>query len=181
MRRCAPEEMEKAGVPPMGSYLKHNGHGGVIWGYKREVPLTEKSVKRIMFACIRSNKVTLNCLKSIRKAFSYAYQLQMGVKASPGKECNYKCMPVVWNTIDEHKLPQSMRASTLPTRIPTVKELGRAFNTEWTFESPLSLMAHTDGNIMAYDSFICGPRGNEDIARIKKSKECVIQVTAMLT
>ena len=58
----------------MGQYDKFNGHGGVIWGYKHEVPLTDKSVQRIMFQCIKSRKLTVACLQAVRKAFSFAYR-----------------------------------------------------------------------------------------------------------
>ena len=73
MWRFAKEEMERAGALPMGSYDKENIHHGVIWGRKTEVPFTETSVKRIMYKCIKSNKLTLACLGVVRKSFSFAY------------------------------------------------------------------------------------------------------------
>ena len=58
----------------MGSFDPYNCHHGVIWGAKHEVPFTEKSVKRIMFTCIKSGKLTLPCLASVRCSFSFAYR-----------------------------------------------------------------------------------------------------------
>ena len=93
----------------------------------------------------------------------------------PGKYCNYECMQMVWKTIDPYKLPAQLRASTLPTVIPTPRELKKAFHVEWSFESPLSLMQHCHGNLCTYDAFIAGPRGNEDINRIKKGGDYLIE------
>ena len=109
---------------------------------------------------------------------SVLHQLQNNEKVIPGdKSCNYDCMKRVWKTVNVHKLPQQMRPSTLPTRIPTPRELKKAFNKEWSREeSEMSLMEHNHGCLCAYDCFITGPRSNEDIARIKNSPEIIVQV-----
>ena len=83
MWRVAKEEMERAGALPMGSYDKKNIHHGVIWGRKTEVPFTETSVKRVMYKCIKSNKLTLNCLCVVRKAFSFAYSATTKYGSAP--------------------------------------------------------------------------------------------------
>ena len=95
----------------------------------------------------------------------------MGVKAQPGKYCNYDCIRVVWRTIDRHKLPASLRPSTLPTSIPTVRTIRKAFHMEWSPNCGVSLVEFAQGNLFMYDGFFAGPRGNEDIDRIKKGEK----------
>ena len=71
MWKVAPKEMTEAGVLPMGSYDRWNVHGGVIWGWRHEVPLNERSVKRIFNRIIEENRLSPPQLCSVRKALSY--------------------------------------------------------------------------------------------------------------
>ena len=159
----------------MGSYDKSNCHGGIIWGWKQEVPLTEATVKRIMFRIIQRNKLSKSQLQSVRKAFSFAYQLQTGTKGNPGaKDCNYKVIKQLWKTIDETKLPPAEN-SNYPTKIPTPRELKTGFRKEWTKDHEDNFLRFVDGTICAYDFGVIGVRAYEDVRRIKKSRKHIFR------
>ena len=179
MWKAAPEEMIAAGVKPMGSYDPHNGQGGKIWGWKHEAQgLTNDRVKRIMFACIQSGKLTIWQLDGVRKAFSYAFQLLTGTKGDPGQKClNFQCMRRVWKTIDRSKLPASSQTSK-PTKIPTLKEVKVAFRKPWSKDHPWSFLKFTTGVRYAYDCFIFGLRAKEDVSRVKKSRSHFLRPAA---
>ena len=172
MWKVVPHEMVAAKVPPMYSYDRHNSQGGVIWGWKSEVPLTDDRVKRIMFGCIKSGRLTFYQLDAVRKAFSYAYQLQTGTKGGPGRNdhCNYPCMHRVWKTIDRAKLPASNKRTKAEV-IPTFNEMKSAFRRPWTRKHPWCFLKFICGMRYTYDTFVCGLRPNEDVKRVKKSTE----------
>ena len=175
MWRVVPDEMKKAQVKPMGTYDKNNTHGGIIWGWKSEVPLTEDKVKRIMFKIIQRNQLSKSQLDCVRKAFSFSYQLKMGVKGSPGaKDCNWKVIKSLWKSIDLYKLPPAEN-SNLPTKIPTPREQKTAFRKPWTEEHEDSFLGFTDGTICAYDFGVVGVRAYEDVKRIKKSRKHIFR------
>ena len=73
MWAAAPNEMEAAGVKPMGEYDTLNHHGGMIWGWPSECPLKDFTVKKILTQCIAGGTLTIDQLRLVRKSLSYAY------------------------------------------------------------------------------------------------------------
>ena len=171
MWRIAPGEMKKAGVKPWGSYDKHNSHAGRIWGWKHEMVLTENKVKRIVFAVLEANLLTMPQLDMVRKSLSYAWQLRNGVESHvKQKHRNWTAVKSLWTTVKVKDVPK-IGKSTKPERIPTPKELTVAFNKPWHAGHPMSRVEYSMGVICCYDTYVFGTRSNEDMTRIKKSKE----------
>lgn len=167
MFRAAPEEMEHAGVKPMGSYDKLNQHGGEIWGWKKECKLTDPKVKLILNSCISSGILTIDELHMVRKALSFAYLL---VKNIPKR--NWPCVEYVWEIIGKGEKLAPKKRVMLPEIIGRPKDLRRAFTRGWRPEHPWSLLKFAAGVVAAYDCLIWGGRAGEkgDISRIKKSR-----------
>ena len=176
MWRVAPGEMRNAGVQPWGTYDKKNSHKGRIWGWKSECPLTEEKVKRIAFKVLEVNVLTLPQLEMVRKALSYAWQLCNGVQTHvPQKQRNWIAVKSLWSTVKVVEIPATGK-STKPDKIPTPQELGAAFKKQWHSGHPMSRVEFSMGVISAYDTYVFGTRSNEDMKRIKKSKEHALNV-----
>ena len=178
MWKHAEAEMKAARILPMGSYDENNIHGGKIWGWKHECNLTNEKVKRILYQCIHCGEMTEPQLRVVRKSLSYAYQLvHSGRDDFPVKRIlhNWPSVFNVWNTIDEDTLKKvTTESSTLPERIPTYEEMKTAFTKGWTPDHPWTFLKFTAGCLSAYDCFVCGPRPEEDIDRIKRSLDHVV-------
>ena len=173
MWRVAPGEMKKAGVKPWGSYDEKNSHAGRIWGWKYECPLTELKVKNIAYKVVEANALTLSQLDHVRKSLSYAWQLVHGVdKNVSQKHRNWEAVKTVWSTVKVSEVPPTGK-STMPERIPTPQELSAAFNKQWHTGHSMSRVEFSVGVICCYDTYVFGTRSNEDMKRIKKSKEHV--------
>ena len=166
-----PDMMEWAGVKPPGSYDPFNSHKGKIWGWKREVPLTEESVQEIVFELLERNQLSMPKLEAVRKALSYAWQLKRGVKDYvPQKHRNWGAVKSLYATIEHKDLPP-VEQSTLPDSIPTYQQLEDAFTGEWYPGHPLNYIEFTSKLVCAYDTYVFGLRSNEDCKRVKKSRD----------
>ena len=174
MWRVAKKELKAAGVKPMGKYNKKNAHGGKIWGWPGEMKLTNAKVKRIMFACITSQELTIDQLKNVRKTFAYAWQLYRFKTADQEADDNWPCMKRLFKAVDLKKLPGKIR-TTLPDRVPTVGELKTAFMKPWTPGHAFSFSKFCQAVPAAYDTFVWGCRSVEDHKRIKRSRNHVIR------
>ena len=174
MWRVAKKQLKAASVKPMGTYDPMNAHGGEIWGWPKEMNLTNAKVRKIMFACISSYKLTLDQLKAVRKAFAYAWQLYTRKTEDQEEDDNWPCMRKLFKTIIRKKLPGKIR-TTLPERVPTVDELKTAFTKQWSPEHPFSFSKFCQAVPAAYDTFIWGCRPVEDHKRIKQSRNHVIR------
>ena len=84
--------------------------------------------------------------------------------------CLYPGVKVVWHIVRESELADAL-ATVVPRRIPTVRDLKVAFTKDWTTDSPLNLMEYSSGLVCAYDAFLNGLRSNEDVDRLKKSRD----------
>ena len=165
MWREAPEEMRRCKVGEVGSFDKHNGHKGLCWGWPRECKLTNAQAKRIYWAVYEKKRLTVYQMKTVRKALAYAFQLTGGDRRLK----NYASVNNVSELVKESALADS-KVSVIPKRIPTVRDLKKAFDTEWTPESPWCFMEWLSGLICAYDCFLNGLRAVEDVTRLKKSR-----------
>jgi hypothetical protein len=173
MWNVVPDLMLWAGVKPWGEYDPTNCHGGRIFGWKKEMPLTEKSVQTILLRIIQKNVLTEAMLESVRKCLSFAWQLKMGVRVYyPQKSRNWDCVKVLYATIDYAGLPEGEeKDSTLPTILAKYEQIEMAFTSEWTTEHEMNFLWFLVGVVCAYDTFVFGLRSNEDVKRIKKSKD----------
>ena len=166
-----PDTMIWAGVKPWGSYDPNNTHAGRIWGWKREVPLTEKTVMQIVYDVLERKCVTKPQLEAIRKALSFAWQLKVGTKAYyPQKSRNWDAVKVLYSTIDWSNDVVPTEHSTLPTHIPAYLQLEEAFTKEWHTGHEMTFIEFEVGVVTAYDTFFFGLRSNEDVKRVKNSK-----------
>ena len=171
MWSTVPDTMLWAGVKPFGSYDPNNTHKGKIWGWKREVPLTEETVKVIVYDILERKCLTGPELQAIRKALSFAWQLKVGVKAYyPQKSRNWDAVKVLYATIDWSEDVMPTRHSTLPTVIPTYQQLEDAFCKEWHPGHPMTFIEFEAGVVCGYDTNVIGLRSNEDVKRVKNSK-----------
>ena len=172
--RVAKKELKKAGVKPMGEYDPKNAHGGKMWGWPKEMRLTNAKVKNIMYRCISCGKLTIDQLKTVRKTFAYAWQLFRFKTEDQQEDENWPCMKKMFKMVDLKKLPGKIR-TTLPERIPTVNELKTAFMKPWTPGHSFSFSKFCSAVPAAYDTFVWGCRSFEDHDRIKRSRNHVIR------
>ena len=176
MWKVAAKTMKKCGVKKPGEFDPKNCHQGIMWGWPFEMNLTNAKARKIMFAVIESNKLNLDQLKIVRKAFGYAWKLHTGKTEDQQEDKNWPCMARIWKTIDPGGLPGKNKVKE-PLRVPTVRELETAFKKPWTPDHPWKLGKFVQGTIAAYDTFIWGCRGFEDHDRIKKSAKHVVRAS----
>ena len=141
-----PKVMRRYRVGVVGSFDPHNCHGGVTWGWPKECRLTNLQARTIFFNLYRKEVLTLHQLIVVRKALAYAWELSGGL---PGG--NYPAVKEVWRIVKADKTADQIHR-VLPSRIPTVRELVKAFTTGWTPESPFSLVSFCQGLVAAYRS-----------------------------
>ena len=170
MWTVVPDLLLKMGIKPWGTYDPKNSHGGRIWGWKKEVNLSEPKVKRIVYEILERNCLTWPQLAALRKALSYAWQLHQGVKSYvPQKHRNWNAVKVLFATIKRKHLPKTTQ-STLPEYIPSYEQLEKAFTSEWYPGHPMNFVEFESSVVCAYDTFVFGLRSNEDVKRVKNSK-----------
>ena len=178
MWRHAPAEMRAGKIGRKGSFEKGNIHKGIMWGWKHECNMTNEKAKRILFRLIHCGKLTKPMLEAVRKSLSYSYQLVHCDRSDFPQQrilYNWPAVFTVWKTLDKKTLkPVTPETSTLPDRIPTYDENKTAFTTGWTPDHPWTFLQFTAGCQAAFDSFVCGPRPETDIGRIKKSRDHVV-------
>ena len=160
-----PRVMRRYEIGELGSFDFHNGHNGVCWGWPKECELTNTQARAIYQDLYKKRTLTLHQMIVVRKALSFAFELTGGV---PGG--NFVGVKEVWGIIKKSTLADQMNhVKPLPHRIPTPKHLKRAFTSEWTPQSPMSLVEHSQGLVAGHDWAIFGLRSTEDIKRVKKS------------
>ena len=163
---AAAEKMKQLKMPKVGSFDENNGHGGVIWGWKRECTMSDNKAKQILLACAQSKKLSLPQMQMVRRSMAYAWQL-LG-KDSEDKD-NFPSIKRVWRVVKQQGCPQSL-TTTLPTIIPTPDQLKQAFNSTWNPTRKLSFLESVVGRRAAADIFLAGSRSKEDVDRLKKSR-----------
>ena len=178
MWKHAKAEMKRAKIGPVGSFERDNVHDGVMWGWKHECNMTNLKAKRILYTCCHCGEMTMPMLEAVRKSLSYSFQLvNCGRSDYPKLRIlfNWPSVFDVWKTIDKTTLKKvTKETSTLPERIPTYDENKRAFTSGWTPDHPWSRLKFAAGALAAYDCFVCGPRPETDIDRIKKSRDHIL-------
>ena len=174
MWKVAAKTLRKCGVKKPGTFDPMNCHEGEMWGWPFEMNLTNASVRKIMFAVIESNKLNLDKLKIVRKTMANAWKMHTKKTQDQQEDKNWPCMARIWKTIDPSTLPGKTRRRS-EMRIPTPKELERAFKKPWKPDHPWRLGRFVQGTVAAYDTFIWGCRSFEDHDRIKRSTKHVIK------
>ena len=159
----APREMKRYKIGAVGSFDPRNIHGGECWGWPRECKLTNSQAKSIYYTMYKTEELTIDQLIVVRKSFAYAWELRGG---TPGG--NFLGVKDVWSVVRESKTA-TKKHHVIPERIPTPAELKVPFNTEWSPDSPLSLVHFCQGQLAANDLFIFGLRSTEDVKRVKDS------------
>ena len=160
---AAPLEMERAKVKPVGGYAPDNHHQGVCFGWPNECSMTNLRASKILRACIKSRKLTLDQIKAVRKMLAYSYELRGGKQSE-----NWSCIKGIMATIKVSQLPPKMK-EVVPVNIPTPQHLKQAFTTEWTTDNAWHFVPWCLGLICAYDAYVWGCRSKEDHEKIKKS------------
>ena len=74
----APKEMKNAKVKKVGEYDPHNHHEGCCFGWPNECNMTDLKASKILRACIKSKKMTLDQVKAVRKMLAYSHELMGG-------------------------------------------------------------------------------------------------------
>ena len=62
----------KLGFPKPGTFMKNNGHNGMLWGYKKECNMTDKKAGKILLALIKTRKLTMSQLGLVLKSLAYS-------------------------------------------------------------------------------------------------------------
>ena len=173
MWEVAPKEMKKHKIRPPGSYDPSNCHNGVMWGWPRECNMTDNKAKRIIYECYTSGKLTWNQLKNIRKTLSYACELCGG-----NAKKNWPSLKGLFKDTFDPKtlLPGKVTNSTKPKKIPTAKQLKRAFTKQWSPRTKMPFMKWVVGYVAAYDWAVFGLRSKEGMRRVKLASRHVINV-----
>ena len=164
MWRAAPLQMERAKAKRPGKYDPRNHHKGKCWGWPKECTMTNLRASKVLRACIKSKKLTIDQLKVVRKSLAYAFELKGGKKGG-----NFKCVPGVMETIRPSTLPGKLR-DTNPKNIPRPEQLKKAFTTPWSADCGWAFVPWCLGLLCAYDAFIWGCRALKDHDKIKKSR-----------
>ena len=162
--REAPETCRRYKIGKVGSFDPLNGHNGVCWGWPSECRLTNSQAKTLYFNIYKKRSLTIHQTIVVRKALAYAYELRGGEPKG-----NFKGVKTVDTIIREAKLAGAL-GKVVPERLPTVRDLEAAFTKEWTTDSPQCLVEFSSSVVCAYDTILNGPRSNEDVDRLKKSR-----------
>ena len=167
----AKKYMKRKGIPPPGSFRKDNQHGGRLWGHRNECKMTNKVAGEVLERCFESKLFSVDQMKQIRHSLSYSYYLRTGKPQS-----NWPEVIAQWKSFGNLKsLPKGKQK--MPTKIPSPRNLKRAFTTQWTPDSPWSLAKHMTGVIACWDSDVFGLRPQVDMNKVKKSRNHVIVPT----
>ena len=167
MWKFCPKECERLKFPKPGTFLKANGHDGKIWGWKKECNMTNKKAGKILLACIRTRKMTLPQLETVRKSLAYSYQLRGNAVTKYQK--NWSEVTNVWKAVDQKKCAPTR--SNKPRLIPTPEELKAAFTSQWDpSRNKMPFLKSVIGRRAAFDIFFSGHRPNKDIGKLKASR-----------
>ena len=94
MWKATPLQMERARAKRPGEYDPTNHHAGVCWGWPKECTLTDLRASKIFRACVKSNVLTIDQIKVVRKSLAYAFELKGGKKGG-----NWPCVKGIMATI----------------------------------------------------------------------------------
>ena len=167
MWREVPDLMRRYGFGEIGSFDKSNGHEGHCWAWPKECRMTNSRAKTIFWQVYLKKSLTVTQTDVLRKALAYSYELCGGEPKG-----NWKGVKGVADLVRPELLP-GRKAKVVPERIPPVKDLKAGFEKEWSPESPWCLVKWSSGLVAAHDCFLNGPRSEEDVDRLKKSRDHV--------
>jgi hypothetical protein len=105
-------------------------------------------------------------LKTIRKGLSYAYELT-GKKTK--KMSNWPCISGQFESSIRPGLLKESTVSSVPTKIPTPKQLKKAILKGWHKGCGMSLLKWSVFYACFWDTQVCGARPKVDLNKIKKS------------
>ena len=154
--------MRRKRIPRAGEFNKRNIHGGMLWGQRKECPLTDKMAGEIIERVFESGKVGIDQLKQVRHSFSYAYYLTTGTGGD-----NYPEVKAQWRSFALKDLP-AVRRPLVPTKIPIPENLRLAYTKQWS-EGTVSLADFETGVMCSHDTHSFGCRPNVDIKKVKVS------------
>ena len=154
--------MRRKRIPRAGEFNKRNIHGGMLWGQRKECPVTDKMAGEIIERVFESGKVGIDQLKQVRHSFSYAYYLTTGTGGD-----NYPEVKAQWRSFALKDLP-AVRRPLVPTKIPIPENLRLAYTKQWS-EGTVSLADFETGVMCSHDTHIFGCRPNVDIKKVKVS------------
>ena len=160
----APKQMKNAKIKKVGEYDPHNHHEGCRFGWPNECNMTDLKASKILRACIKSGKMTLDQVKAVRKMLAYSHELMGGKQGE-----NWSCVKGVMATIKIKELKPKMK-EVVPLNIPTPRQLRAAFKKEWTPDNAWHFVPWCVGLITFWDAFIFGCRSHKDHDKIKKSE-----------
>ena len=160
-----PATMRRYKVGKPGSFDPRNGFGGKCWGWPSECNLTENSAEGIFWDVFRKKSLTKHQMEVVSKALAFAHELQGGEPLSNWKTVK-RLKPVV-----KTATMAPPKGSVIPTKIPSVTEIETGFTREWSPECGQGIPEWSLGLVCAHDAFPCGLRSQEDVDRIKKSRE----------
>ena len=143
-----PELMKRFGFGKAGSFDKCNGFGGVCWGWRKECSMTKSKAEQLAFAAWQSKALTHHQMCVIRKALCFSHELRGG-----GPRKNWGTVDRVYDLVRKTDLAKA-HFTVVPTKIPTVSDLKKAFDTEWTVDNVWSFMVWLGGLVCAYDTFL---------------------------
>ena len=168
MWQHVPDVMKRYKFPKPGEFDEFNGFDGVCWGWPKECTMSNSKAFQIFWTLYKKRCLTLAQTNVVSKALAFAYELKGGEPLG-----NWQGVKQVRAQIVVSKLADA-KGRVIPVNIPSVEQLAGSFNKGWTSESTMTLIEHTSGVICANDCFLNGLRSNEDVDRLKKSRDVTL-------
>ena len=158
--------MSSFGFGKPGSFDKGNGFGGVMWGYEKECPMTNMRAGKLFLKLWERRVLSVTQMKCVRKHLCFTHELNKGRIG-----VNWSEVDRVAGVVKYRELEKNKKFSVVPTKIPSVNQIRDAFDKEWTPDNEMAFIPWLSGLVCCHDVFCNGPRGTEDIDRVKKSRE----------
>ena len=161
----------KKGFKPPGSYSKTNQHGGVMPALPGEFKLTGFQAAQILEKVATSGTklglVSYSQVRGVSKCLSYLHTLKTGIS---GKN---------WSRVEEtlggfKPTDFEVKRTMVPTKIPSVANLKRAFTTEYNDECGMKFAKWVTGLLSTWCWCVFGCRTQCDIKSLKDSTVHVI-------
>ena len=166
------ERMIRIGFKAPGTYGK-NQQNGHMFAMPYEVPkrMNDENAGWILRDAFKSRKYTWSQLDAIRAMLSFCYQLQTGEhRDDPKQSCNYRSVKDQWGSqaANEYAPPTKSTKSEVSVE---PEGLNKAFNTEWSLQTPMAFMRWIIGLLITWDWSVHGMRSKVDLEKIKHAPE----------
>lgn len=156
-------------LPAPGSCDLKNQHGGAMPALPGELQLSGKQGATILEKCAETDGVTWDQLRAVSACLSYLHSLVTGDDGT-----NWEDVSQIWESLDPQRYKANKLATRLPTHIPSVAALKRAFLRDWVPGCEMSFADWLSGYLSGWSWGIFGCRPNIDIGSLKQSSQTTI-------